>query len=715
MSHDTILAKSPTIIWQPGGTAIGITVTEWSEVQAYIALREGACTVKVDASHGAATIPAGTTDCEGRVTFAAAEDTIAPQTLLTLADNAVLVNPATFTGFLHVVFQGASQPNLQLPTGNVLIVQNGAELDNQGTQPLLQLAASQVVAIAFFFGGSFRANPSALVAMPVATAAVAMIQIGNGGFQGTNNVITGVSGTTASINTDASLNGAVPTNPGFLGTFALNLLDKANLVSYTPGNTADWTNWGPVPDEVADALDDLAARTIEPLPRTSWAQATWFIDPSNSTGLANDANTGIDALHPVLTYNGGVAAKWGTYSPLLIQNTTITWLSGQPSVNPVADPVVFTPIIGAIPSSGNGAFVLVGGPLGVAQQLTAGVLASVTLKNRTTPQLLQADLGFAAPIGSIVQNTTKSSYASVYANVSGTIFELAQPIAPATAPVSVVPGTEVDTWANGDSFVLYQPVFVDLVTINATVTQFLPPNFTPQLQLQNLRSNAGGLGDANTMVKTNVALVNVTFDTGLVFMTDPNDIGNYYQNVAALAGVFDGSTGGILSTWSGGFILSPFGDVTLTIGNVGTDAIIDATSGSIGIASIGTGETVWGGNGGVYITGTIVVDSSTRLTVGDGAVMWGPGGIDGLGRAYIFYNETAVSTFLQTGATATTPPGAPLALNDLTTAYALNPSDPATWHPGRALTAANLDATIIAGGFAGLAISPGGATISTNP
>src|SRR5271154_4177598 len=46
----------------------------------------------------------------------------------------------------------------------------------------------------------------------------------------------------------------------------------------------------------------------------NWAaQSTWVIDPQNSTGLASDQNTGIDATHPLLTYSEHARRLAGAY------------------------------------------------------------------------------------------------------------------------------------------------------------------------------------------------------------------------------------------------------------------------------------------------------------------------------------------------------------------------------------------------------------------
>src|SRR5208282_4499219 len=113
-------------------------------------------------------------------------------------------------------------------------------------------------------------------------------------------------------------------------------------------------------------------------------------------------------------------------------------------------------------------------PPGAAQQIFTGTLGAVTPKNRATQQLLNADLGFAAPVGTLIQNTTagKSSYAYVYANVTGTVFALTQPLNPATLPITeVVVPTEIDTWAAGDSFVAFAPIGVNLAKIAPIVAE----------------------------------------------------------------------------------------------------------------------------------------------------------------------------------------------------------------------------------------------------
>src|SRR5271155_1084848 len=69
MSNLNILAKSPSIIYRPGGVAGGLVVTTWAQVQKFVAARQGAAIVYVDDSIvSPAHVPAatGVTDFLGR-------------------------------------------------------------------------------------------------------------------------------------------------------------------------------------------------------------------------------------------------------------------------------------------------------------------------------------------------------------------------------------------------------------------------------------------------------------------------------------------------------------------------------------------------------------------------------------------------------------------------------------------------------------------------
>jgi hypothetical protein len=70
-------------------------------------------------------------------------------------------------------------------------------------------------------------------------------------------------------------------------------------------------------------------------------QPAFFVDPSNVTGKASDNNTGLTADVPLLTFSK-IVEQWGTNSPALAQDTTITFLSSQPNLG-ADDPIDISP------------------------------------------------------------------------------------------------------------------------------------------------------------------------------------------------------------------------------------------------------------------------------------------------------------------------------------------------------------------------------------
>jgi hypothetical protein len=97
-------------------------------------------------------------------------------------------------------------------------------------------------------------------------------------------------------------------------------------------------------------------------PLVSWTTPAWFIDPSNRSGTANDTNDCTTATTPCRTY-AEVARRWATTSPVLGQDTTITFLSSHVDDS---DPVYLTPVLE------DGAALVVQGAFGSDQRVTTG-------------------------------------------------------------------------------------------------------------------------------------------------------------------------------------------------------------------------------------------------------------------------------------------------------------------------------------------------------
>jgi hypothetical protein len=436
-----------------------------------------------------------------------------------------------------------------------------------------------------------------------------------------------------------------------------------------------------------------------------WNQATWFVDPLNSTGTASDANDGMTVATAVLSYNGGIATKWGTYSPRLRQNTSIQWLSSQLGTG---DPVILTPIMDALPPSTAGAVLMVSGVLGPSQEVGSGVLAGVIAKNRTTGQLLTADLGVVFPQGTLIQNTTpgKASFAWTYLNTGGTTFNLTQPLAPIVPPADFGNVTEVDTWANGDTFVAYAPVAINVIKVQPLIAVAAPiPTPTQSLQLINMYCfSVNGAGGSSIFIYNNVTLTQCVLDSYLIDNTENDVRRTGYINVCAIGGGASGNASNIFSMFLAGLNLTP--DTASYAFDY--DAILDAGFGSLMRSPFSDPIVTKNQQGRLYISGKSIWNGTWDLTNGNlsqppACVIWGPGLFEAQGAGTrIFIPDapgSAETVFLNTGG---------IHLDDQTVA---NTFDPITnvWSGPFTITAANIDNPAE---FNGFAINVGGACIT---
>ena len=173
------------------------------------------------------------------------------------------------------------------------------------------------------------------------------------------------------------------------------------------------------------------------------------------SGLANDANSGAPGS-PVLTWNGGVIAKYGTNQPYIPATIAFVFISSHTDNT---DPILpeFAPM------AAKGAVVSIQGTTPTV--VTAGVILSgVTAKDRAAGanSLLIANLGATGAVGQLVQNVTHPSFAAVYKSLGGNSFSMQQPLAPQTIGQSFPFPTEVDTWANGDTVNLLQLIAINI-------------------------------------------------------------------------------------------------------------------------------------------------------------------------------------------------------------------------------------------------------------
>lgn len=421
----------------------------------------------------------------------------------------------------------------------------------------------------------------------------------------------------------------------------------------------------------------------------SWSEPAWFISPQ----IGSDTNTGTSAVHPLKTW-ARLTQLQGTIAPILRQDTVTTFLTSHTDNT---DPVVFHPYLA------NGANVQIQGAL---QQVAAGTLASVLSKNTVDGILLQADIGPNGAPGLLLVNTTRNSARCwVYQNMAGNVWSLTQPLAPMSVPTP--PDTfpaEIDTFATGDSFILYKPVEVNIVSVEATVIDY-DAAFDNVLYLQNLTVfDPAGATDDNFYRGAHVWMLECATQRAIFRTSATNDQYELTINIYNAGGWYDGSGSGPFDAIVGGCITG----ADQCVGSARTAFDGDVVL-SPNVLSFPQGITL----GRVYIGTTLTMSGgrSTLLDIAggygqtvDGQVLWGPGGVQMLGNALWNYkpNFGAGAIMQFTGG---------ITMNGGGKGKTACTFNGATLITGIPIAITALDAPAGPTGFNGLAFNPGGAAI----
>jgi hypothetical protein len=178
-----------------------------------------------------------------------------------------------------------------------------------------------------------------------------------------------------------------------------------------------------------------------------YAQTALFLDPVS--GL--DTNTGITSGAPVKTMEE-IVRRYGTSRPVIPngQSLTITQLSAQTAGT---DEFFFDPQM-----SGASTFLwdgLTNAPT-VGAAFSPTTVTSRAITSSGTQNVLNGNLPVGVAVGQIVKNTGKNSYAIIVALAGGNA-TVTQPFAAQTPGFGSGPVSEDNTWANTDTYQLYQP------------------------------------------------------------------------------------------------------------------------------------------------------------------------------------------------------------------------------------------------------------------
>jgi hypothetical protein len=464
---------------------------------------------------------------------------------------------------------------------------------------------------------------------------------------------------------------------------AVQALLRANLVTDT--------------GQTVPAVAVQLAQTLVP----ALIQGTILIDPTNSTGVATPQGSrtatvqqagNTAATGPVFDKWSSLVQAWGTYAPLLTQNTTIVFASSHPDNT---DPVIWAPFVA------RGAQVSM---VGAAPIVTfSGALSGVTPKNRSagSNSLLTASL-VGVTAGSRIQNVSHPSSAFVYKSLGAGSFNVTQPMqSTGGAGGNPIPN-EVDTWANGDNYQVQSLTVVNLAYIAPVCVDGLVSGIT----LWQIHGKSPG-GDS-LFIDASAAPVNI-FECVLD------------RTVTWYAGVMGLQSANVF--YSGG--LNGVGEALIVGGAFPTGMTTCQLSGNNywilldGDLIVGTAQASFTGN---IVLGAVAIDGVTAVfavaAVQQGQLNYGVAStygtangnlnfagnshfsLDG-GQGLTFTNTWTAPTIVASGVRL----GSALAGNSVTGAFA--------FAGGITLTPAHLDAAAGASGFGGAAFQFGsGNTIS---
>jgi hypothetical protein len=378
----------------------------------------------------------------------------------------------------------------------------------------------------------------------------------------------------------------------------------------------------------------------------SWKQASWYVDPQNTSTCASDNNRtcslstcGTSGDGPCLTYQS-IATRWGTYSPRLQQVTVVNYMSA-PSSGGLNDPIYATPY-----PEQNNTYLGISCALGAAQQTSTGTITVVSSKVRTkgSSTLLTVTYPSGAAANNIAVNSTHASRAIVYAT-SGGSFTTSQPYAAANPASFITSFTEVDTWTTGDTVTTYAPIVINM-------PQFLPAPFTftsggsfRSGYVYNCNvSNPGNVEANTTQINSFVSVFESVF-TSILNVQNTSGYQNRGQFILENSSFSSVNTppgyrditslivGGVFQ--EGGSINAPTigGDVilgqTLSLPFEATDMVL--------------GAGVTGGTDGIYIgsSAEVLLESGDNSVISSTPIFWGPGTLDVVGPARFTYASGA--------------------------------------------------------------------------
>lgn len=393
-----------------------------------------------------------------------------------------------------------------------------------------------------------------------------------------------------------------------------------------------------------------------PIVNPATAESDWYV---SVTGGGSDNNSCTVSFANACQTFAAIFARLGSYNAIATAPAMTIHVQGDmPSTDPLPP---WNP-----QTQGTTSANLTGSPVTVA----TGTLAGVVIKNRSGGQELNANLGAAALtyLGLRICVPARTACGYVDKQISGTVMRITQP------QLTTTYNNEVDSWANGDSFVISRPPKVYVSSTNNL--------FVSGIQIMQSGLNQVHIDDT------------LLFDS----IIDPN------------ASVITNNTT-VSDVYQVGTIGATFRD-TLVLSGAITSVTLDGSS-SLGSDVIVYGGTQFNAGGGSPSYDFVFIDSAGILTFSGGGQVFPFQASAFYGKTYEisvvhafleYYGQnfpgppSAASSFLGTGQLLTLFGGTQATACDITKDFEL-------CHPGRLLSIANMDLPYSSGGFQGIALS----------
>jgi len=518
------------------------------------------------------------------------------------------------------------------------------------------------------FNQVFVEGPASTVVMPAAPLTGDMVMISCQFAEDVGAIATTINGAGNSVEQ--------PLAPASFAT-TVPFIDSAALLIYCWDGTGE-AQWSLVASNLALAT---FVGALSQSPNGATTQATWFIDPANSTTTASDLNSGETSATALLTFRE-VVRRWGSNRPVLNQATTITWLSSP--ATPANDPVYVEAM-----GTGN---LLLNGPGTTATPFLSTSIAGWSPLNTATGNPNSMTTYAGAAVGDLVVNTSRgNSRASVVAIVEGSaVLTNTQ-----NASTPSATGATVTTWANGDSIEIFKFPTVNFIRAKfkgSAISTFIG------LAIQNLTI----AGIVPELGGDEVQLVEINNQSISYLFLSPESL-------------LVNCRGGWLNIIAGGPKLnSPASpQVTNLVGSGINQASLNCADSSQNTITIGPCQFAYFITSGFGIAtvsaGNVVVSVSIEMQVSGAAGLWGNGAnavIDMIAAARGASNGTFTANFTGT---------LTIDLNSVASGLSRTTSAGTyTWFGNIALNVANLDAAAGIAGFGGLAFSTNGAACYVN-